>query len=100
MEKNDHQEFINNNTTDHGKKKQSIESKNISTLIISGKYNAATICSFLSITEKEFEEYNPHFNQTLIKTGSYELLLPLEKMELFKQKKYDILNECVRLLLE
>ena len=67
--------------------------------MISGKYIGKIIAKNLSIDLTEFNKYNPQLDEKLSLTGSYELKLPKEKMELFVANKYLILNESIELLL-
>ena len=67
---------------------------------ISGKYNAAVIAKNLNFDITEFNRYNPDFDNKLSANGQYDLTLPAEKMHLFLATKYQILNECVQLLLD
>jgi membrane-bound lytic murein transglycosylase D len=48
----------------------------------------------------EFDKYNPMFDKNISTIGHYELKLPADKMELFTNNKYAILNECVNLMLK
>ena len=47
----------------------------------------------------EFNRYNPGFDQLISANGQYELVLPIDKMQVFNANKYTILNECVQYLL-
>ena len=48
----------------------------------------------------DFNRYNPDFDRVMsTSANSYELKLPVEKMELFNAHKYSILQESVQLLL-
>ncbi len=67
---------------------------------ISGKYNAEVITKHLSMKMNEFEKYNPAFNKEIMQKGIYLLMLPKEKMNIFLSKKYDILHECVEMILD
>ena len=69
------------------------------TLLISGKYKSKVIIKNLGIENTLFQKYNPDFDQIMIKKGQYEMILPAEKMKLFIQNRYVILNECVQLAL-
>ncbi|MEO7446300.1 MAG: lytic transglycosylase domain-containing protein [Ferruginibacter sp.] len=70
------------------------------TKTISGKYNGAVIAKNLAMDIKDFNRFNPLFDKILTQSGSYDLILPEEKMQLFMAIKYQILNECVQLLLD
>jgi membrane-bound lytic murein transglycosylase D len=77
-----------------------VEASNADTLLVSGKYKSKVIIKNIQIESDIFQKYNPEFDQMLLKKGEYEMILPSDKMNLFKQNKYAILNECVQLALE
>jgi membrane-bound lytic murein transglycosylase D len=77
---------------------QEIENSVVET--ITGKFIAAILVQRLDLDIKIFERYNPNFDQTLSSAGQYALRLPVEKMELFKSTKYEILNACIQFLME
>jgi len=66
---------------------------------ISGKYNSVIIAKYIEMDIARFDRYNPDFNKQIAVNGKFELRLPVDKMELFNAKKYEILEESVRLLL-
>lgn len=66
---------------------------------ISGKYNSLVIAKNLGIDIAQFNRYNPDFDSKLSLNGQYDLRLPADKMQVFLATKYQILNECVQLLL-
>ena len=78
----------------------SSEIKNTSALLISGKFISTVIAKYLSMGLNEFDKYNPMFDKNISTIGNCELKLPTDKMELFKNNKYAILNECVNLMLK
>lgn len=69
------------------------------TQTISGKFNSAVIAKNLAIDLGQFHKYNPDFDNRLGMNGQFDLMLPADKMQLFLANKYQILNECVQLLL-
>jgi len=69
------------------------------TQTISGKYNSLVIAKNLGIDIAQFNRYNPEFDNRLSLNGQYDLRLPSDKMQIFLATKYQILNECVQLLL-
>jgi membrane-bound lytic murein transglycosylase D len=76
------------------------EEKNLKTQVIAGKYNAGIIAKYITMQTNEFDRLNPGFDKVMASTkGSYDLKLPVEKMDLFNANKYNILNESVQLLL-
>ena len=66
---------------------------------ISGKYNASIIAKNIVFDITEFNRLNPGFEGIMSLGGAYDLRLPSPKMDLFVANKYQILNECVELLL-
>jgi membrane-bound lytic murein transglycosylase D len=71
----------------------------IEKLIVTGKYNSLVIAKNLALDIALFNRYNPDFDAVLSSTGSFDLRLPPDKMELFVANKYVILNESVQILL-
>lgn len=69
------------------------------TQTISGKFNSLVIAKNLSLEIAKFNRYNPDFDSRLAANGQYDLILPADKMQLFLATKYQILNECVQMLL-
>lgn len=76
------------------------EKKNLDSTKVSGRYIAEVIAKNISMDIKDFDRYNPGFNNTLATGASYNLQLPKEKMKDFFDKRDDILNESVNQLLE
>ncbi len=68
-------------------------------ITLSGKYNSLIIAKNLAFDIGSFNRYNPAFDNLIKENGQYELTLPNDKMQQFKVLKYQILNECVQLLL-
>jgi len=68
-------------------------------LSISGKFNSLIIAKNLTMNIALFNHYNPNFDATMSSTGSYDLRLPPDKMQLFVVNKYSILNESIQVLL-
>ncbi len=66
---------------------------------ISGKYIGSIIAKNISMELSLFNQYNPAFDKKISQEGGYDLRLPEEKMKLFREHKYQILEECVQLLL-
>ena len=48
----------------------------------------------------EFNKYNPNFDNDLHLNGDYLLKLPIDRMKVFEEKRYSILNECIQILLQ
>lgn len=72
---------------------------NVEMLPISGKYYSVVIAKNLSMDISRFNNLNPDFDAMMSANGNFELRLPPDKMELFVTNKYQILNECVQLML-
>ena len=87
------------NPYDNNPKLTLAEAADISTLTISGKYISKVIAKNLGMESASFSKYNPNFDNRISQNGQFDLKLPKEKMDLFIATKYDILNECVNLLL-
>ncbi|MEO8414658.1 MAG: lytic transglycosylase domain-containing protein [Ginsengibacter sp.] len=75
------------------------ETANTGELALSGRYIGTVIAKNLQIDMKDFNRYNPGFDDTLASGGTYNLRLPNAKMDMFIANKYPILNECVEQLL-
>jgi membrane-bound lytic murein transglycosylase D len=76
------------------------ELDNAETVSISGKYCANIIARYVLMDIAEFSRYNPNFDKVMASSNNtYELKLPAEKMALFADNKYQILNESVQQLL-
>jgi membrane-bound lytic murein transglycosylase D len=75
------------------------ELTDVEVLNISGKYSSVVIAKNLAIDIVQFNHYNPNFDGAMASTGSFDLRLPPDKMQLFVTNKYAILNECVQLML-
>ncbi len=75
------------------------ELNNSKTQIIGGKYNSLIIAKNILMNIASFNRYNPDFDKQIGVTGSFELRLPTDKMEIFNTKKYKILDESMKLLL-
>lgn len=67
---------------------------------VTGRYYSSVITKHISIDTETFNRYNPGFDKQVASSGTYDLRLPVEKMEIFIAKKFDILNESMQLLLK
>jgi membrane-bound lytic murein transglycosylase D len=74
------------------------EKASMDTMSVSGRYKAGVISQFIKMDQKEFDHYNPGFDQALSGGADYKMQLPQDKMELFVAGKLPILDACVRLL--
>ncbi len=76
------------------------ELNNLQTVSVSGKYHSTVIAKYVLMDPSEFNRYNPEFDKVMASSNNtYDLKLPVEKMDLFAANKYQILNESVQLLL-
>ena len=75
------------------------EKATVAAVQISGKYAANVIAENIGMDVEDFNHYNPGFDGRLATGEPYNLQLPNDKMVLFTQKKYEILNECVQQML-
>ena len=76
------------------------EKKDVDSLDVSGRYLAEVIAKNISMSLEDFNHYNPGFNNVLSTGNEYTLQLPSEKMQEFKSKKNQIINESVDQLLQ
>lgn len=75
------------------------EKANLVAVPVSGRYISGVIARNVEMEEKDFNRYNPGFDEMLATGASYNLQLPSDKMALFHSKKYQILDECVEQLI-
>ena len=83
-----------------GKNLSSDEMSNSNAQNVSGKYNSIVIAKHTIFSITDFNRYNPDFDKLIMANGTYELRLPADKMDLFKAKRNDILNESLQILLD
>ncbi len=70
------------------------------TQTVTGKFNGTVIARNIQMDVAEFNRYNPVFDRIMSgASNSYELMLPVDKMDNFNAVKYKILSESVELLL-
>ena len=75
------------------------EKQNLSEVQVSGRYKAKIIAENIQMEQKDFDRYNPQFDK-IISTGSIVTLkLPPQNMDIFNEKKFSILDQCIRELL-
>lgn len=72
---------------------------NVKVQTISGRYNSKAIAKYIEMEISEFNQLNPNLNNILTNSSTYQLKLPLEKMELFLSKKNEILNESIQMII-
>lgn len=75
------------------------EKANVAAMKVSGKYVSNVIAENIDMDINEFNHYNPEFDKRLATGEPYNLQLPNDKMILFTQKKFEILNESVEQML-
>ena len=66
---------------------------------ISGKYNSVIIAKNILMDITSFNRYNPDFDNQVAVRGSFDLRLPGDKMDVFNAKKFQILEESIKVLL-
>jgi membrane-bound lytic murein transglycosylase D len=76
-----------------------IATGNIATLQIVGKYNATEVAKYLSMDIEEFNKLNPGFDKTLSNGEFYNIKLPIDKMQIFEDKRQIILQQSVQAML-
>jgi membrane-bound lytic murein transglycosylase D len=67
---------------------------------ITGRFNAGVIMKYIEMDMATFNRYNPGFDNKIAVDGKYELRLPTPKMNIFVEKRYQILEESMKILLE
>ena len=72
---------------------------NITSMQIVGKYNSTAVANYLLMDVNEFNKLNPSFDKTLAGGNFYNIRLPIDKMEIFKNKRQIILQQSVEMLL-
>lgn len=76
------------------------EMNNSSTNKITGRYNSAVILKYIGMEPLAFNKYNPRFDDSIAVNGTYELRLPVQQMNTFIAKRYEILEESLKQLLQ
>lgn len=95
LTKNETKDMVINGTSDLSK--DELDNSKVQT--ISGRYSSGVIMKFLSMDKATFSRYNPGFDNQVGVNGKYDLRLPADKMDIFMEKKTDILNESMQILL-
>jgi membrane-bound lytic murein transglycosylase D len=75
------------------------EMKNSVAHMITGRFNSGVILKHINMPKASFDSYNPNFDNKIAVEGKYELRLPVQKMNIFVQKRYEILDESMQVLL-
>ena len=76
------------------------EIKSSTAYTISGRFNSSVILKHIEMDKAAFDHYNPGFDNKMAVEGKYELRLPIQKMNVFVAKRYEILDESLQLLLK
>lgn len=66
---------------------------------ISGRYNSKAIIKYLDMDIASFSKLNPNLDKVLASNSTYQLKLPVDKMQVFLDKKNDMLNESIQMLI-
>ncbi|MEN9549832.1 MAG: hypothetical protein RIR12_2423 [Bacteroidota bacterium] len=67
---------------------------------ITGRFNSAIIIKHTGVSKKSFDRFNPGFDNKIGLDGKYNLRLPIQQMNTFVEKRYEILDESMKLLLD
>ncbi|MFT3901729.1 MAG: lytic transglycosylase domain-containing protein [Niabella sp.] len=74
--------------------------ENMKVQTIAGRYNSKIIAKYIDMPLEEFLKFNPKLDKILANSNTYQLKLPADKLDLFLQKKNEILNESILILLD
>jgi membrane-bound lytic murein transglycosylase D len=66
---------------------------------VTGRFHSSIIIKTLGLNVNDFNKLNPGFDKALSTGANYALRLPVDKVSLFTEKKKQILQESVELLL-
>lgn len=66
---------------------------------INGRFLAKAVAKYLEMDLKEFNKLNPGMEKTLASNTSYQLRLPMDKVDLFLTRKNEMLNESIIMIL-
>ncbi len=75
------------------------ELKNSTTHKITGRFHSAVILKYIEMEPASFNKYNPGFDDSISLNGTYELRLPIAQMNRFIAKRYEILDESIKRIL-
>lgn len=79
--------------------KDEVTHKDVKVQTISGRYNTKAIIKYLGMEADEFNQLNPNLDKILASNSTYQLKLPMDKMEVFLSKKNEMLNESIQMLI-
>lgn len=68
--------------------------------LITGRFSSQVIMKHVEMEKTEFDRYNPNFENEIAMQGKYNLRLPVQKMNVFIAKRYQILDESMELLIK
>ncbi len=94
--KNEMKDLLSNTGTNM----QEEEMSNSLAYNIIGRFNTSVILKYIELDKATFEHYNPGFENKIALEGKYELRLPIQKMNTFIAKRYEILEESLQVLLK
>lgn len=66
---------------------------------ISGRFSSGVIMKYVELDKTTFDKFNPAFDHKIALEGKYLLRLPTPKMNIFVAKRYEILDESMKVLL-
>lgn len=66
---------------------------------VTGRFNSTIIIKYTGVDKATFDRYNPGFDTKVALEGKYNLRLPTGMMNTFVAKRYEILDESLKLLL-
>jgi membrane-bound lytic murein transglycosylase D len=67
---------------------------------ITGRFTSEVILKYTGVDRETFDHYNPNFDNEVALNGKYNLRLPIQKMNIFVAKRYEILDESLQSLLK
>ncbi len=79
--------------------KDEVSHKDLKVQTISGRYNSRAVSKYLEMSHEEFNQLNPNLDNVLATNATYQLKLPVEKMDIFLSKKNEMLNESIQMLI-
>ena len=99
----DNDKFNYSNLSDEEKfltpKITNVEKENLAEAQVSGRYKSKIIAQNIEMDLKDFDRFNPQFDNIISTGASVTLRLPSAKMEMFNEKKLTILDQCIQELL-
>lgn len=95
--KDEAKDMVNANSVENRLTVDELQNSKMQT--VSGKYKSIVIAENILMDVASFNRYNPNFDKEIAVKGTFELRLPLDKMELFNAKRFQILEESLKLLL-